>query len=437
MRQSDADTSIDDERACTVFVGDHAPVPTAPAPGSFASQFGRYWLLERLGQGGMAEVWKACVGDFKNPEGFLVVKRILPQFARSPYFVSLFQDESRLSARLTHPNVVRVYGRGVIGGIDYLAMEHLDGVDLGTIMVRLRRHDARVPPSVAAFIACQVARALAYAHNLCDESGEPMNLIHRDVSPENVMLLRDGRVKLLDFGIALFDQRSPHSITKAKTFKGKAAYSSPEQVAGDIVDGRSDVFSLGVVLWEMLTGQRLFGGGDHPTTLSRLMRGEIPPVSRFASNVFPTLEVVVQRALSRSLGGRYQSAHAMVKDLEAILIAHPLDARQLHEMIEGAPLTEAAASPAGGAARVTPSRLGPARDGLTSFGAASARRGIRLALCLAVLVVAGLVAWPLTAERRRLFDEQALELLPLAPEPPSTATPGTRNSLPMVRPLPH
>ncbi|MCG5053284.1 MAG: serine/threonine protein kinase [Myxococcales bacterium] len=435
MPQADTETSVDDERARTVFVKDLAPTAAAPASGSFASQFGRYWLLERLGRGGMAEVWKACVGDVKNPEGFLVIKKILPQFARSAYFVSLFRDESRLSARLTHPNVVRVYGRGVIGGIDYLAMEHLDGVDLGTILVRLRRLNGKVPPSVAAFIACEVARALAYAHKLCDESGEPMNLIHRDVSPENIMLLRDGRVKLLDFGIALFDQRSPRSITQAKTFKGKAAYSSPEQVAGDIIDDRSDVFSLGVVMWEMLTGQRLFGGGDHATTVSRLMRAEIPPVSRFAPTVFPTLEVVVQRALSRSLGRRYQSAHAMVKDLEAILIAHPLDAQQLHKTIEGAPLTEAAPALAEGDPRRAAACLPPARDGHTSFGAASARRGIRLTLCLAALVVAGLAAWPFTAKGRRLFDEQALELRPYAPKPPPAAPADARNSPPTVRPL--
>lgn len=285
----------------------------------FHERFGRYLLQEKLGSGGMAEVWKAVAEGAQGFRRVFVIKRILPAFASSPYFVSLFADEAKLSAMLHHPNLVQVYEFGVVAGIHYLSMDYLDGMDLASVLTQLSRRGERMAPSTAAFVAQQIAHGLAYAHTACDAEGRPLHLVHRDVSPENVMLLDAGTVKLFDFGIALSDQRLASSVTQGKVLKGKLGYTSPEQVTGRPLDGRSDIFSLGVVMWEMLTCRRLFAGEDDARTLYNVLERPITPPSKIAPNVPKAFDAVVLRALARNPADRYPTADHLAEDLDEVL----------------------------------------------------------------------------------------------------------------------
>ncbi|MDX2023154.1 MAG: serine/threonine-protein kinase [Deltaproteobacteria bacterium] len=285
----------------------------------FHERFGRYLLQEKLGSGGMAEVWKAVAEGAQGFRRVFVVKRILPAFASSPYFVSLFADEAKLSAMLHHPNLVQVYEFGVVAGIHYLSMDYLDGMDLASVLTQLSRRGERMAPSTAAFVAQQIAHGLAYAHTACDSDGKPLHLVHRDVSPENVMLLDAGTVKLFDFGIALSDQRLASSVTQGKVLKGKLGYTSPEQVTGRPLDGRSDIFSLGVVMWEMLTCRRLFAGEDDARTLYNVLERPITPPSKIAPEVPKAFDAVVLRALARNPADRYPTADHLAEDLDEVL----------------------------------------------------------------------------------------------------------------------
>ena len=286
---------------------------------TFRERFGRYLLLEKLGSGGMAEVFKAVAEGAQGFRRVFVVKRILPAFAASPYFVSLFADEAKLSAMLHHPNLVQVYEFGAVSGIHYLSMEYLDGMDLASVLTKLSKKGERLSPSTAAFIAQQVAHGLAYAHAAKDEKGQPLHLVHRDVSPENIMLLEAGTVKLFDFGIALSDQRLASSVTQGKVLKGKLGYTSPEQVTGRPLDGRSDIFSLGVVMWEMLTCRRLFAGEDDARTLYNVLERPITPPSKISPDIPKAFDAVVLRALARNPADRYPTADHLAEDLDEVL----------------------------------------------------------------------------------------------------------------------
>jgi serine/threonine protein kinase len=329
-----------------VGVGDDAitvrrmAVDNEPTPGpmTFQERFGRYLLLEKLGSGGMAEVFKAVAEGAQGFRRVFVVKRILPAFASSPYFVSLFADEAKLSAMLHHPNLVQVYEFGAVSGIHYLSMEYLDGMDLASVLTKLSRKGERLSPSTAAFVAQQVAHGLAYAHAARDEKGQPLHLVHRDVSPENIMLLEAGTVKLFDFGIALSDQRLASSVTQGKVLKGKLGYTSPEQVTGRPLDGRSDIFSLGVVMWEMLTCRRLFAGEDDARTLYNVLERPITPPSKISPDVPKAFDAVVLRALARNPADRYPTADHLAEDLDEVLRVvshHRTDIPHLLERVFG------------------------------------------------------------------------------------------------------
>ncbi|HEY2746027.1 MAG TPA: serine/threonine-protein kinase, partial [Polyangia bacterium] len=237
-------------------------------PDALGVPFGKYQLLERLGRGGMAEVWKAKALGPKGYARKLVVKRILPELACDEEFVRMFVEEARLSASLNHRNIVQVYEFGEVGGEYYLAMEWVHGRDLNSLMKSMKDRDAAPPVELAAYVAREVCRALAYAHALTDEDGQPMRLIHRDVSPSNVMVGFDGSVKLLDFGIAKALALASENRTQVGVLKGKFGYMAPEQVDCDAdVDHRADLFVAGVVLWEMLTLRRLFKGSSDMHTI--------------------------------------------------------------------------------------------------------------------------------------------------------------------------
>ena len=243
----------------------------------FPSRFGRYTLIERLATGGMAEVFKAKIVSAHGFEKLLVIKRILPNLAADKTFVSMFIDEAKLTAQLIHPKIVQVTDFGEENGQYYIALEFVDGFD-GLALLRLsaQKH-ARLPIPICMFVASEVLDALDYAHNAVDVDGKPMHLVHRDISPSNVFIARRGDVKLGDFGIAHAQERE--SKTQAGTLKGKYGYMSPEQVTGGDLDGRSDLFSVGIVLAEMLMGKRLFSAPNDLDVLLMVRDGRLERLS--------------------------------------------------------------------------------------------------------------------------------------------------------------
>jgi serine/threonine protein kinase len=284
--------------------------------------FGKYQLVERLGRGGMAEVWKARI---TGPAGFartLVVKRILPQLVEDPAFVEMFVGEARLSARLNHANIVTVFELGEFDGEYYLAMEYVRGHDLMTVL-RTQAPRGVLSPGFGACVLREVARGLGHAHALTDEAGHPLRIIHRDLSPSNVMLGFDGGVKLLDFGIAKAMAEANDKSTLTGTLKGKLGYMSPEQAEAAEVDHRTDLFSLGVLLFECVTGRRLFKGVHDVATLTLVKAARIPVPSSINRDIPPQLDEICLKALARNPDDRYQSAEELAAALDRI--AHQYD----------------------------------------------------------------------------------------------------------------
>jgi serine/threonine-protein kinase len=293
----------------------------ASDPFSAPEHYGRYRLIERIGRGGMAEVFRASVGGLEGFRDNFVIKRIRPEKSDSPEFVEMFCNEARICALLHHPNIVEVYDFGQIGGAYFMAMEYLRGRDLSAVMRALRLRLEAVPPFLAAHIAHQIALGLDHAHAARLPDGRAAEIVHRDVTPSNIMLLRSGGVKVLDFGIAKAAAAArpgpaPAPASKGRV-KGKIAYLSPEQVRNGEIDGRSDVFSLGVVLWEMLAGMRLFAGDNEFQTLRNVLTMPVPPPSSRHPGVPAALDAIVARALERDRDARYPSAGAFAEALAA------------------------------------------------------------------------------------------------------------------------
>ena len=281
-------------------------------------QFGKYTLVERLGRGGMADVWKAKIS---GPGGFqrtLVIKRILPHLVEDEQFKAMFVAEARLSARLNHANIVQVFELGDVDGEFYLAMEYVRGRDLVNV-VRAQLARGLPPPGMGAFVARELCRALAYAHALTDEEGVPLRLIHRDVSPSNVMISFDGAVKLLDFGIAKAMAEANENRTVTGTLKGKFGYMSPEQVEGREVDHRSDLFAAGVVLHEILTGKRLFKGASDLQTIAMVRDARVEPPSLYNPAVPRELDDICLKALARLPDERWQGCDEMAAALDEVV----------------------------------------------------------------------------------------------------------------------
>ncbi len=279
--------------------------------------FGRYTLVHRLATGGMAELYLALLkGDF-GFEKLVAVKCVLPFFQDEPEFIAMLLDEARLAATLSHPNVVHVFDAGQVDGTYYLAMEYIEGGDLRTLLRRMVAYGERRPPlEHSLLIVTQVLAGLAHAHGKCDFDGSPLSIVHRDISPHNVLVTHSGDVKIVDFGIARGAMQLGER-TKAGVLKGKAAYMAPEQAMGKPVDRRSDLFSVGVLLFELTTGSRLFKGESETETLWRVCYGELPSPKDLCP-VYPReLEAIVTKALEREPARRYQSAREMLTDLES------------------------------------------------------------------------------------------------------------------------
>jgi serine/threonine protein kinase len=288
-------------------------------PASPPEHFGRYRLIQRIGKGGMAEVFRAYIDGCETFQSHFVIKRIRPEKSDSPEFVEMFCNEARICALLQHPNIVEVYDFGQIGGSYFMAMEYLRGRDLAAVMRALRLRLAAVGPAAAARIAHQVALGLDHAHGVRLPGGRPAEIVHRDVTPSNIMILRSGGVKVLDFGIAkaaaMAAMRAPAPGERKGRVRGKLAYLSPEQVRNAELDGRSDVFSLGVVLWEMLVGQRLFAGDNEFQTLRNVLMSAVPPPSTKRPEVPAALDAVVAKALARERDERPPTARAFADAL--------------------------------------------------------------------------------------------------------------------------
>ena len=283
-------------------------------------QFGKYTLYERIGRGGMADVFK---GRIQGPGGFervFVVKRILPHLSDDPAFIKMFVDEAKLSARLNHPNVVQIFELGSVEGEYFISMEYIPGHDLAETTRAIWKKAGPPRVDMVAYVGREMCRALGYAHGLTDERGNPLGMIHRDVSPSNVMLSYEGAVKLLDFGIAkaLGDTQDN---TNSGTLKGKYAYMAPEQTEGDNVDHRIDIFAAGIVMHEVLTGRRLFKGANDLQTIERVRRCEVRPPSQFNPAVPPEMDAILLKALARNRDDRYQDAGEMADELDQIVHA--------------------------------------------------------------------------------------------------------------------
>jgi serine/threonine-protein kinase len=283
--------------------------------------FGRYQLLKRLAVGGMAEIYLAKLTGVQGFEKLVVIKRILPNLATEQRFVQMFLDEARLAASLNHPNVVQIFELGEEQGTFFIAMEFIAGQDLAALMRATREPGSELPLEIGARIIADAAQGLHYAHTLKDMRGQPQNLVHRDVTLSNILVTYTGQVKLVDFGIAKAE--SQQQKTQGGGLKGKYAYMSPEQILGRPLDGRSDVFSLGICLYELLVCRRLFKRDNELTIINDILEGEVPPPSSIRPDVPEALDAIVLKTLEKEREKRYQSAQELQHALEAWLRTQP------------------------------------------------------------------------------------------------------------------
>ncbi|HET8542266.1 MAG TPA: serine/threonine-protein kinase [Anaeromyxobacter sp.] len=405
--------------------------------------FGRYRLVEPLASGGMADVWRA---EVTGPEGVVkevALKLVRGEHARDGAFVRMFVEEARLAARLGHANVVQVFELHEVGGRYAIAMELVRGRHLGQVVDRARERGVRLGIPRAVQIGVEVARALAYAHRLTD-GGRPLGIVHRDVSPHNVLVSFEGEVKLADFGIARAMNQA--GLTEPGTLKGKLAYMAPEQARSIALDARADVFSLGVVLWELCTGRRLFARESEAATLAAVIADEpVSPPSAWNEEVPPELDAAILAALERDAERRTRSAQDLAAALHAVLLhvtraPEDVDLRAFMQRIfpgeaeaaaSGAPALEAtrvrpraeAGSAAAAPAEPRPAAGAPAaRDETATRTAARPGRWGRVALAAAlglaavVAIAAGVTRWP-----GRRADPATATPTP-APTPTATAT---------------
>jgi eukaryotic-like serine/threonine-protein kinase len=297
-----------------------------PKPGS--TRFGKYTLIDRIAVGGMAEIFLARQAGLEGFEKTIVIKRIRPHLSKQASFVKMFLNEAKLAAQLNHPNIVQIYDLGKISESYFIAMEYIFGRDMRRIIPKADSLGIPFPMVYALKIASSVCEGLYYAHQKVDLYGNPLNIVHRDVTPENIFVSFDGTVKVLDFGIA----KAANQIeqTRAGEIKGKLSYMSPEQCMGKQLDQRSDLFSLGVVLYEWLTGFKLFTGDSEVAILKSITEGKIYAPSYFKADIPDAVEAILMRALEKDRDRRYQTAWDMQYDLDQFLSQYEFTPSNIH-----------------------------------------------------------------------------------------------------------
>lgn len=285
-------------------------------------QFGRFFLLERLAVGGMAEIYKAKTYGAEGFEKLLAIKRILPHCSADTEFIRMLIDEAKLSVLLSHANIVQTYDLGKVGEDFFIAMEFISGVNLRDILYRCRDRKMLIPPELAVYIVSEICKGLDYAHRKTDAHGNPLGIVHRDVSPQNILISYEGEVKIVDFGIAKAAMNISH--TMAGILKGKIAYMSPEQALGKPIDPRTDVFSNGIILYECLTGQKLFTGESQFEVLKKIRTTKVS-ATKLPEHLPAQLRNIIATALAYFPKDRYQSAGDMQSDLTRYLYSAYVD----------------------------------------------------------------------------------------------------------------
>ena len=284
-----------------------------------AIPFGNYELVERIAEGGMAEVWRARSLGVAGFEKTVVIKRVLPMLLERPGFAELLVREAKIAARLSHPNVIQIYDLGEQDGSYFIAMEFLRGRDLAAALSHRSTGDSPLDLGLRLWLASEVAKALDYAHRARFDDGKAMSIVHRDVSPQNVLLGYEGEVKVADFGIARADEPGLGRGEDPKILRGKYAYMSPEQARGEPLDKRSDIFSFGVLLFELATRRRMFRGMTSAQTLEMVRAAKLPSYRRHLP--MPELEPILARALAPARGDRFASAAEIHAELLGLVFA--------------------------------------------------------------------------------------------------------------------
>lgn len=299
----------------------------AAAPASLPRTFGRYTLFEQIGKGGMAQIYLARAETELGATRLAVVKQILPAFADDPRFAEMLIHEAKLAARLGHRRIVQVFDLGKHDEHLYIAMEYVEGFDLNSLLRQCTEQKVALPAPHALGIVADVLEGLDYAHRRNDENDKPLGIVHRDVSPSNVLISYEGEVKLCDFGIAHANDLVAESASEA--LKGKAGYMSPEHARGEALDARADVFAAGIILWELLAGRRLYKPKSDIPLVEQAQRADIPTLPDKGVPRHAELEKIVRRALAKDREERYPSAAAMLRDLETFLADSNLLASRL------------------------------------------------------------------------------------------------------------
>ena len=282
----------------------------------------KYRVVRKIDAGGMAEVFQGVAESIEGFKKKVAIKRVLPHLAENKKFLAMFLDEARVSMHMNHANVVHVFDIGQAGGTYFIVMEFVDGTDLKKVMEVVRVRKTRLPIAQAIYIVMEICKGLGYAHDLVDADGVNLGIVHRDVSPPNVLMSKQGEVKIVDFGLAKATSQLEH--TDPGVVKGKFAYLAPEAAWGERVDTRADIFACGIILFELLTARRLFLGENDVQTVELVRRAEVPPIKEYNPDVLPDLEKIALKALAADPDARYRSCEEMAEDLAGYLFAQRL-----------------------------------------------------------------------------------------------------------------
>lgn len=284
--------------------------------------FGKYFLVEKIAVGGMAEIYKAKTFGVDGFEKLLAIKKILPHYSADKEFIAMLTDEAKLVVRLSHTNIVQIYDLGKVGDDYYISMEYIEGVNLREVITRAKEVKETIPLPICFYIASEMCKGLDYAHGKRDDGGEPLHIVHRDISPQNILLSFEGETKIVDFGIAKAAMNVSH--TTAGILKGKITYMSPEQAIGKPVDGRTDVFSTALLLYEMITGERFFNGETQLEVLNKIRDTKIT-VANFDSRIPDEVKPILAKALNYNPNDRYETAGDFQIALTKLLYSRYVD----------------------------------------------------------------------------------------------------------------